>query len=395
MGTIAAKAQDASMVGQRGGRVRTLHVEAGRHYYGGARQVRYLVEGLAGRGVDCLLVVPEDSPLARMTWNARARVVPLRMAGDLDLGLVARLSRVIRAYAPDLVHVHSRRGGDWFGGLAARLSGVPCVLTRRVDNPEKPWVAALKYRLFDRVVAISEAVVAALEASGAKVTPALIRSAVDPAAVACDCDRDAFRAGFDIPAGAPVLGMVAQFIPRKGHETLLEVLPIVLRQDPDTHVVLFGQGPLQEDIRRSASLQGVDSRVRFAGFRTDMERLYACLDVLVHPAREEGLGVALLQAGAAAVPVVACRAGGIPEVIVHGETGLLVPPGDVRGLAEAICRLIEFPEQRRAMGTAARRRVEEAFSVDAMVDQYQDLYAEVLGRDARAYRNRQPAGGER
>lgn len=394
MGTIAAKAQDASMVGQRGGRVRTLHVEAGRHYYGGARQVRFLVEGLAGRGVDCLLAVPEDSPLARMSWDARAWVMPLRMSGDLDLGLVARLSRVIRTYAPDLVHVHSRRGGDWFGGLSARLSGVPCILTRRVDNPEHPRVAALKYRLFDRVVAISGAVVAAVEASGARVAPVLIRSAVDPAAVARDCDGDAFRAEFDIPAGAPVLGMVAQFIPRKGHQTLLDALPMVLRRDPDTHVVLFGQGPLQEDIRRSASHRGLDARVRFAGFRPDMERLYACLDVLVHPAREEGLGVALLQAGAAAVPVVACRAGGIPEVIVHDETGLLVGPGDPRGLAEAICRLVESPAQRRAMGTAARRRVREAFSVDVMVDQYLDLYGEVLGRDVQAFRSRQPAGGE-
>ncbi len=371
--------------------MRTLHVEAGRHYYGGARQVRYLVEGLAGRGVHCLLAVPEDSPMAKMPWDERVWVFPVQMRGDADLGLVGRLRRLISGHAPDLVHLHSRRGADWLGGVAARLSGTPCVLTRRVDNPEKRWVAALKYRLFDQVVAISGAVSRALADAGVRRPPALIRSAVDASRVATVCDRESFLDEFDLPPQAAVLGMVAQFIPRKGHELLLDALPMILRRDPQAHVVFFGRGPLEEEVRNSTSLQGLASRVRFAGFRRDMERLYACLDVLVHPASQEGLGVALLQAGAAGVPVVACRAGGIPEVVVHGETGLLVAPGDARGLAEAICRLVESKRLRRAMGQAARRRVETAFSVEAMVDAYLKVYGEILGRDVSRFLRARPA----
>ncbi|MEJ2515070.1 MAG: glycosyltransferase family 4 protein [Gammaproteobacteria bacterium] len=373
--------------------MRTLHVEAGRHYYGGARQVRYLVEGLARRGVHCLLAVPGDNPMTKMPWHERVWVFPMEMRGDLDLGLVGRLKRLITEQAPDLVNVHSRRGADWLGGAAARLSGTPCVLTRRVDNPEKRWVAALKYRLFDQVVSISGAVSRAMADAGVRRPPALIRSAVDGSKVATDCDRAAFAREFDLPGNAAVLGMVAQFIPRKGHELVLDALPMVLRRDPETYVVFFGRGPLEEEVRNSASLQGLDSRVRFAGFRSDMDRLYACLDVLVHPASQEGLGVALLQAGAAGVPVVACRAGGIPEVVVHGETGLLVRPGDARGLAEAICRLVESRRLRRAMGEAARRRVETAFSVEAMVDAYLKLYGEVLGRDVSRFLRARPEAG--
>jgi len=372
--------------------LRTLHVEAGRHYYGGARQVRYLVEGLAARGVECVLAVPPDSPLARMTWDARATVVPLAMGGDLDPGLALRLKRLIRSRSPDVVHLHSRRGADWLGGLAARLSGTPSVLTRRVDNPERPWVGALKYRLFDRVVAISGAVAQVLTASGLRETPAIVHSAVDPASVATRCDGEAFRAGLDIPAGAPVIGMVAQFIPRKGHEAALDAFPGVLERHPDAHLVFFGRGPLEQALRERVARDGLAGRVRFAGFRDDMEALYACLDVLLHPAREEGLGVALLQAGAAGVPVVACRAGGIPEVVVDNETGLLVEPGDTGALAGAVCRLLASREERTAMGAAARRRVEEHFSVAGMVDAYLRIYGEVSGQDvSRFVRAARPA----
>jgi glycosyltransferase involved in cell wall biosynthesis len=365
--------------------LRTLHVEAGRHYYGGARQVRYLVEGLAARGVECVLAVPPDSPLARMTWDARATVVPLAMGGDADLGLVLRLKRMIRSWSPDVVHLHSRRGADWLGGLAARLAGTPSVLTRRVDNPEPPWVGALKYRLFDRVVAISGAVAQALEASGLRHCPAIVHSAVDPASVATRCDSEAFRSALDIPAGAPLVGMVAQFIARKGHETALDALPRVLERHPSAHLVFFGRGPREDAVRRRVARDGLAGRVRFAGFRDDMEAVYACLDVLLHPAREEGLGVALLQAGAAGIPVVACRAGGIPEVVAHAETGLLVDPDDTGALAAATCLLLDSPEERRAMGRAARRGIEARFSVAGMVDAYLRIYGEVSGQDVSLY----------
>lgn len=358
--------------------MKSLHVEAGRHYYGGARQVRYLVEGLAARGQRCVLAVPTGSALAGMAWSPGVVLVPMPMGGELDLRLVGRLTRLIRASGTEVVHLHSRRGADWLGGLAARRAGVPSVLTRRVDNREPRLVAAVKYRLFDRVVAISEAVAAVLRQAGADDSRlAVVPSGVDPAAVATVCDRAAFRAGLGLPPSGPLIGMVAQFIPRKGHALLLSALPAVLAGAPDTHVVLFGRGPLEAAVRARVEAAGLAGRVVFAGFREDLEALYACLDLLVHPASEEGLGVALLQAGAAGRPVVACRAGGVPEVVVHGETGLLVEPGDAAGLAAAMLALAGDPARRDALGEAARRRVVARFSVDAMVEAYLRLYAEL------------------
>src|SRR5262245_43605826 len=124
--------------------MRILHLEAGRHLYGGAAQVRYLIDGLAGAGVENVLVCPEGSEIAAAPSSAR--VVPLPLRGDLDVGMLPRLAPVIRTAQPDVVHVHSRRGADVFGGIAARLAAVPAVLTRRVDSDEPAWLARLKYQ---------------------------------------------------------------------------------------------------------------------------------------------------------------------------------------------------------------------------------------------------------
>jgi hypothetical protein len=136
--------------------MKILHVEAGKHLYGGARQVLYIVEAWR-RGAS-----PTCWPARRQRDGrqqpAGTRVVPMKMGGDGDIGMVTRLASLIRAEKPDLVHLHSRRGADTWGGLAAKLAGVPCVLSRRVDNPESRLAVALKYRLYDHVITISEGI---------------------------------------------------------------------------------------------------------------------------------------------------------------------------------------------------------------------------------------------
>ncbi len=178
------------------GTLRVLHLETGKHVYGGALQVLLLVEGLKRRGIENLLVVPEGSDIEAQARSRGLPVHPLPMAGEADLFFPPRFRRLIRSTAPDLVHLHSRRGADTLGGLGARWAGVPVVLTRRVDNPEPAWVLAAKYRLFDRVITISEAIRRVLMRQG--VDPGRIRcvhSALDPSPFEGPCRRDAFLAG--------------------------------------------------------------------------------------------------------------------------------------------------------------------------------------------------------
>jgi glycosyltransferase involved in cell wall biosynthesis len=366
--------------------VKVLHVEAGRHLYGGALQVVFLLRGLATRGVETVLACPLGSAIAETAAPHALRVAAMPMKGDLDILMVGRLRRLIRAERPDIVHLHSRRGAEVWGGLAARLEGVPAVMSRRVDNPEpRVWVA-LKYRLYDRIITISQGIRAVLLAEG--VPPE--RVVCVPSAVDTERYRptreylDWFRREFDLSDDQLTLAMVAQFIPRKGHRVLLEALPAIVARHPNVRVLLFGRGAEQAAIRRAvAARPALASRVVFAGFRDDLHRVLPCIDVVVHPASMEGLGVALLQAAACGVPIVAGRVGGIPEIVEPGVNGELIDPGDAAALAEHVSRLLQSEELRRRYGHAGRRRVERAFSIDAMVEGNLAVYRDLAARRQR------------
>jgi glycosyltransferase involved in cell wall biosynthesis len=360
--------------------MRTLHVEAGMHLYGGALQVVFLLQGLKARGEEAVLVCARGSAIAAAARPHAARVHEIDMKGDLDIGLLRRLRRLVRAERPDIVHLHSRRGSDLWGGLAARLEGVPTVLSRRVDNPEPHWWVRRKYRLFDRVIAISEGIRNVLLAEGLSSEQVVcVHSAVDTGRYRPGRQEMAwFRAEFGLAENTLTVAMAAQFIARKGHRTLLAALPAVLSGQPHTRVLLFGRGPLLEPTRALTAERGLAERVHFAGFRDDLERVLPCVDLLVHPAEMEGLGVSLLQAAACAVPIVAARAGGIPEVVRPGLNGELVEPGDAPALAAALGGLLGDAGRRERYGVAGRQLVLREFSLDAMVEGNLRTYRDVL-----------------
>jgi glycosyltransferase involved in cell wall biosynthesis len=253
------------------------------------------------------------------------------------------------------------------------------VLSRRVDNPEPRWLVALKYRLFDHVITISEGIRQVLLAEGlAPGRVSCVRSAVDAAPYLEPVDRIAFRREFGVPEDAQVIGMVAQLIPRKGHRYLIDALGRLSASHPGVHIVFFGQGPLRDDLAADVDRRGLGGRIHFAGFRSDLARWLGGLDILAHPADMEGLGVSLLQASAAALPIVTSRAGGLPEAVVDGITGLLIEPGDVAALAQALQRLLDDPSLCRRLGEAGRTRILEQFSVDAMVEGNLAIYRRLL-----------------
>lgn len=361
--------------------MKILHIESGRFLYGGGTQVLYLLEGLARRGVDNLLACAHGAHIAEPA-RAHARVIEMPMHGDPDVGMAFRLRRLIAREQPDLVHVHSRRGADLWGGLAALFTGTPCVLSRRVDNPESRLVAAAKYPLYNQVVTISEGIRDVLiDAGVAAERLACVRSAIAPQPFLRDYgdeDKAACRAALGLPAGTPLVGMVAQLIARKGHRHLLAALKDVLPRHPTLQVLIFGRGPLETELRQAIADQNLSANVRLMGFSDTLADTLGCLDVLAHPADMEGLGIALLQASAACVPIVASRVGGIPEAVRNGENGLLVEPGDVAGLAAALCHLLDDAPLRARMGEAGRALMLREFSVDGMCEGNLAVYRQIL-----------------
>ncbi|MGQ0529547.1 MAG: glycosyltransferase family 4 protein [Panacagrimonas sp.] len=356
--------------------MKILHVETGLHLYGGAQQVAFLLRGLQQRGVHNILVCPPGAAIGEHFRGSEVSVIEVPCSGDADLGFIWRLRRVLRQQQPDLVHLHSRRGADVLGALAAKLARVPCVLSRRVDNPESRGWTRIKYPLHARVIAISQGIADVLAQQG---VPAhklrVVRSSLDPAPWQQPASRDAFCAEFGLPAQRVLIGVVAQLIERKGHGVLFEALR-GLRHKNSVQLVIFGQGPLQGRLRAEAANLGVP--VHFAGFRKDLPRWLGALDLLVHPALMEGLGVSLLQASAAGVPIIASRAGGMPEAVADGHSGVLVTPGDASALRAALERLIGDPDLRQRLGAQGRARVEREFSVEQMVDGNLAVYRELL-----------------
>ncbi|MGI9265585.1 MAG: glycosyltransferase [Gammaproteobacteria bacterium] len=359
--------------------MKILHIETGMNLYGGGRQVVWILRGLAERGVENVLLCPAGSEIATAHFPAGVEVVYVPMGGDLDLSFIPKAMAQIRQHRPDVIHLHSRRGADWLGGVAARLCRTPAVLSRRVTNPERRLAVPLKYRLFRRVITISDAIRRTLIDAG--VDPATIR-VVRSAVAEPDSDsgwsRERFREEFSLDPDACVIGMAAQFIARKGYEVLLEALPDVLAAQPSVRVLLFGRGPLEEVIARRIADTGLGGQLVLAGYRSDLDQLIGCLDILVHPALDEGLGVVVLEASAAGVPVVSTRAGGIPEAVRDEETGLLVSPGDASALADALQRLTGDEGLRRRLGEAGEALMRRDFSVAAMVDGNLEVYREIL-----------------
>jgi len=354
-----------------------LHIETGRHLYGGALQVVYLLDGLNKKGVRSTLVCPKGSDISSHVAKT-AHVLPVPFMGDLDFTLFYRLCRIIRSERPDIIHVHSRRGADLWAGLAARLNKTRAIVTRRVDNPEPGWLALLKYILYNRVVTISDGIRQVLLSEGLppeKIT--LIHSAVDTDLYRGACDKEWFYREFGLNPGNKVIGTVAQFIPRKGHRYIIEAAPKILEKFPETRFIFFGQGPLQKELQDLCRESGLENIILFAGFRNDLERIFSCMDILIHPAMMEGLGVSLLQAAASEVPIIGTRAGGIPEIVHDGLNGYLIDPCDAGAIISNALTLLQEPERRRRFGQAGRKIVEASFSIDAMVEGYFNLYNEI------------------
>ena len=365
--------------------MKVMHIEAGRHLYGGARQVLYLVEGLTARGHTNMVVCPIDSEIAQRLAHTGMMVFPTQMSGDLDFAQIGRLRQLIEEQQPDVIHLHSRRGADWYGGIAARrFPEIPVVLSRRVDNPESKLLLGYKYRLFDRVIAISNAIRNVLFEAGVPESKLrVVHSSVKTSTWEHRWDRLAFLKTFfpDLSSNnsdAPIIGMVAQLIPRKGHRFMIEALPTVLAKYPNAKLIFFGRGREQNNLTQLATELGVRDSVVFAGFRKDINHWLGCLDVFVHPPLAEGLGVAVLQAAAASLPIVASRVGGIVEIIENNISGYLVDPGEVEQISDGILRLLDNPTDAAEMGVAAHAKVVEQFSVDAMVEGNLKIYRELL-----------------
>ena len=195
-----------------------------------------------------------------------------------------------------------------------------------------------------------------------------------------DSDRAALANELGLPPGGLLALSVGRLTEQKGHTYLLDAIPAILEQFPETVFAIAGDGPLRRELEATAERLGISRSVRFLGTRADVPELLQMADIFVLPSLWEGLPIALLEAMGAGLPVIATQVEGVEEIIVDGENGLLLPPADAESLKIAMLRLLAQPDLRVNLGSAGRALVEDAFSLDQMGKRYEDLFLSLLER---------------
>jgi glycosyltransferase involved in cell wall biosynthesis len=347
-----------------------LHIDTARTWRGGQQQVLLTVLGMRARGHRAVLVAHPEGELYRRASEG-PDLVPLASVNEVDLAAAWKLSRIIRQWKPEIVHAHDPHAVSMTALALSFSSPVPrpkVIASRRVDfhlqgNAFSQW----KYRQVDGFIA----------ASGA-IRDILVHDGIPAGRVVVvhdgiDVDKIAHRQAADLhteywlPHGVPVIVNAGALVAHKGQKYLIDAMPMVLRDVPDAHLVILGEGELRATLERQVKHLSLEKRVLLPGFREDVLSLMKSADLFVMSSITEGLGSAVLDAMAMALPVVGTRAGGIPEAVVPGETGELVAPAEPAPLAEAMVKLLKDPGLRRAYGEAGRRRVAAQFDVEHLV----------------------------
>jgi glycosyltransferase involved in cell wall biosynthesis len=336
------------------------------------RYVGTIVEGLRGARERVALVFPDDPVLTpfRELEGDNVEVVPVPV--ELEEGpapqLVAHLTGVLRRLRPRLVHVMD----VWPAALvAARLAGVRRLLMTH-HTPELPRADNLAGRAWWELGWLTRPEVVYTSESDRRTDGRRLRSHV----VYYGIDLERFSSGTPaLDIEGRLVGNVARLAPQKGQRYLVEAAPLVLERHPDVRFVIVGDGELRGRLGELARATGVDERFVFTGEREDVPNLLASFDVFAFPSLFEGLCLAVIEAQAAGVPVVATPVGGIRETVVPGVTGLYSTPRDARSLATQIDYLLDNPAEGRRMADEARRRVFRQFSEARMVQETIALYA--------------------
>ncbi len=374
--------------------VRILYLDHTGELGGAERVLLDVLPRLDRRRIAPLLAASPDGELLGRAQALGVEVVPLRLderartlsreAWGLDpLGFVwrargflneaRRLAGVIRERRVQAVHTNTLKA-HVLGSLAARMAGRPVIWHMH----DLPSTRGDTRNLLDHMARLARPdIIAVSEAVAADLSPAMrartrvVHNGIDLAAF----DRAAGTPDppLPLPAGqGPVVGAISYLIPWKGHEVFLLAAKRMLAVRPDLRFAIVGETIFQwrderDRLERIAQDLGIADRVAFTGHREDVPAVLGAFEVFVMPSLFEPFGRVLLEAMAASRPIVAANAGGVPEIVVDGETGLLVPPGDDAALAATALALLADPVRARALGEAGRRRVAEAFSLDAQV----------------------------
>jgi glycosyltransferase involved in cell wall biosynthesis len=365
---------------------------------GGAEQVLVnIVRSLDPSRWRSVVVVPDRGWIYEELKVAGVNPVVLGHASYSDLPRYVReLGRLIRSEGIGLIHSHLF-GPTFIASLLGLLYRIPVVATLHgtVDLDPKERFQSAKFALVNlaatRIVFVSDALRNFFLSTGLfrEVDTTVIRNGIAPDE-RVDGSDTSLRSEFGAPANEFLVGAVGNVRAVKGYDIFLEAASVLTAKDETYRFVIVGQdhGTDADELRALRRQLGLDSTVRFAGFRTDINRCLAAFDLYVLTSRNEGFSLSLVEAMAAGLPVIATRCGGPENIIRDGVTGILIENGSASSLAEMIERLRDEPSERQRLGTAARQSARDQFSLETQVRAYERLYSECLVDFRQSWRKR-------
>ncbi|HEX9006143.1 MAG TPA: glycosyltransferase family 4 protein [Bacteroidota bacterium] len=351
-------------------------------------QARDLACHLQERGHEVWLACLPDSPLEREAKEQQVHPLPFDVTGYVHPRLVWRLGKFIARNQLDIIHCHlSRDIATVVPAMKLSMTEVPIVLTRGMGSgiSKKDPLHQFTYGNLALVIAVSSVI----HRNILETTPMVPERVVT---VPCGIDSAYFspervtgagvRREFGYDRETTVVGFVGRFSPGKGHEELLKAAAAIAKQRPRTRFLVVGQAShgeqaYEQQIRKMHAEMGLEGVMTFAGYRKDVPEVMAAFDLLAFPSHAEAFGLVLTEAMAMERAVVASSSDGVLDIVVDGETGLLVPPRDADRLAGGLLRLIDDPPLRERLGKAGRRRVLEFFDQKKQLDRLEELYGQL------------------
>jgi glycosyltransferase involved in cell wall biosynthesis len=312
-----------------------------------------------------------------------------------DAKALWKLYWLIRKERPHIVHTHTAKAG-FLGRVAARLAGVPIIVHTFHGHVLHGYYGAVKNELLrrveqslawvtDRVVTVSEQVKSDLVSYGIakaeKISVVPLGFDLEPF-LNSHIHQGAFRREIGLTDDHKLIGIVGRIFPIKNHNLFLESAACISAHEPSARFIIVGDGVLRPDLERRTRELGIGHRVLFTGWRHDLPRIYAALDVLVVSSDNEGTPVSAIEAMTAGCPVVATRVGGLPDLVDDQRTGRLVPPRDPKALASAVLDLLRSPQMAREFGKMAQAFVLQRFTVQRLLGDMDHLYNQLLADKA-------------
>ena len=362
--------------------LKIIHISTAHIWRGGEQQIAYLVEELQKLGVQQLLAVKKGGAMEaycrKMKWPHEA----IAKKSGLDWRFSHRLARLCKSQNPDFLHAHDSHGHT-FAVMAWELFGcrTPVVLHRRVDFAVgKNWLSRYKYnhRSMGAIICISKAIRAILNPVIKQPEKLeLVYSAVKPERFAKGAPG-ILRKQYQVPAEEKIIGNVAALVGHKDYFTFLDTAKMSLQEGISARFFIIGDGALKESLMEYAQELEIRDKVVFTGFRTDIEAVLPELDILLFTSQMEGLGTTILDAYAAKVPVVATRAGGIPEMVIENETALLAPVKDSMQLALHLTTLVKKPKKAQDLRHNAYQHLLQNFTTPVMAEEILKIYKKLI-----------------